>query len=170
MTKSTAESFELDRVSVRLADTDDHGEVLALFHASLDEGMVRANDTGADIERLQEAYFSDDGQSGLWVAIHEDQVVGMIGVQKTSENEAEIRRLRVHKDLRRRGVGTLLMHQALGFCKRHVYLKIILDVRIEQEPAIALFKKFGFSLSRTRDIDGRKMLDFYFDLYRESSG
>jgi hypothetical protein len=40
-------------------------------------------------------------------------------------------------------------------------------VRIERGPAIALFTKFGFSLARSRDIDGRKLLDFYLDLYRD---
>ena len=94
-------------------------------------------------------------------------VVGMIGVQKTGDSAAEIRRLRVLETSRRRGVGTLLMEKALGFCQRHGYLKIILDVRIERSPAIGLFGKFGFQLARTRDIDGQKLLDFYLDLYRE---
>ncbi len=93
----------------------------------------------------------------------------MVGVQKTSEHEAEIRRLRVRADYRRKGLGTRLMEQALSFCRHHGYLKVTLDVRIERGPAIALFEKFGFSLNRTREVDGRKMLDFYLDLYREPS-
>jgi ribosomal protein S18 acetylase RimI-like enzyme len=44
---------------------------------------------------------------------------------------------------------------------------VILDVRIERGPAIALFQKFGFQLARSREIAGRKMLDFYLDLYRD---
>jgi putative acetyltransferase len=119
---------------------------------------------------LTEAYFSDDGQSALWVADYDNTVIGMVGVQKTSENEAEIRRLRVRDDFRRRGLGTRLMEKALSFCRHHGYLKVILDVRIERGPAIALFEKFGFQLNRTREINGRKMLDFYLDLYREPPG
>ena len=46
---------------------------------------------------------------------------------------------------------------------------IELDVRIERGPAIALFEKFGFQLTRTREHNGRRMLDFYLDLYREPS-
>ncbi len=67
---------------------------------------------------------------------------------------------------RRHGVGTRLMEHALTFCRRNGYLKVILDVRIERGPAISLFEKFGFQLARAREIDGRRMLDFYFDLYR----
>ena len=40
------------------------------------------------------------------------------------------------------------------------------DVRIERGPAIALFEKFGFTLTRTREHSGRQMLDFYLDLYQ----
>ena len=70
-------------------------------------------------------------------------------------------------DLRRRGIGMRLMHEAVAFCQRLGYLKVVLDVRFERGPAIALFEKFGFKLARTRDMAGRRMLDFYLDLYRE---
>lgn len=159
--------FDVSEVTLRLARDEDHATVRELFRAGLHEGLVPGNDTGADIENMREAYFSDDGQSALWVADYRDQIIGMIGVQKTADNMAEVRRLRVAKDYRRRGVGTKLMERALEFCRRHGYLKIILDVRIERGPAIALFEKFGFSLARSRDVEGRKMLDFYLDLYRE---
>ena len=159
--------FDADQVKVRLARDEDHALVRQLFEAGLLEGQVRESDTGADMENLQDAYFADDGESAFWVAQYEGQIIGMVGVQKTADNAAEIRRLRVGENFRRLGVGTLLMEQALSFCQRHGYLKIILDVRIERGPAIALFGKFGFQLARTRDIDGQKLLDFYLDLYRE---
>ena len=170
MAENLPANFSLANVKLRLAREADHAAVRELFRAGLLEGHVADNDTGADIVNLQEAYFSDDGQSALWVADYDDQVIGMIGVQKTSEHEAEVRRLRVHDGFRRLGVGTKLMEQALTFCRHHGYLKVILDVRIERGPAIALFEKFGFQLNRTREIDGRKMLDFYIDIYREPTG
>jgi len=94
----------------------------------------------------------------------------MVGVQKTSDHGAEVRRLRVREGYRRRGLGAKLMEQALGFCQHHGYLKIMLDVRIERGPAIKLFEKFGFKLARQRELDGRKILDFYLDIYSEPSG
>lgn len=153
--------------AIRLANDSDQTALRELFQEGVIEGQVPYNDTGADIDNLQEGYFSDEGSSAFWVAIYEDTVIGMIGVQNTADNSAEIRRLRVRKGHRRRGVGTQLLECALNFCREHGYLKIVLDVRIERGPAITMFEKFGFVLSRTRDIDGRKMLDFYLDLYRE---
>ena len=167
MSDTAKETLEADDIRVRLAVADDHSALQELFTAGLVEGQVRGSDTGADIENLQDAYFSDDGESAFWVADTDSTVIGMIGVQNTSEGEAEIRRLRVREDFRRRGVGAKLMEQALTFCRHHGYLKVTLDVRIERGPAIALFEKFGFQLTRTREINGRRMLDFYVDLYRE---
>ena len=57
------------------------------------------------------------------------------------------------------------MEQATDFCRHQGYLKVVLDVRVERGGAIALFEKFGFRLTRTRDIDGRKLHDFFLDLY-----
>ncbi len=162
-----AQAFSLDSVAVRLAAQRDHAAVRRLFLAGLEEGLVPDNDTGADIDNIVEAYFSDSGQSGLWVADCGTGVIGMVGVQKTSDDEAEIRRLRVHADYRRRGVGTRLMEQALSFCRQQSYLKVILELHIERGPAIALFRRFGFRLNRMREVGGRTMLDFYLDLYRE---
>lgn len=167
MSEPRPDNFDIERVEVVLAGTDHHADIRRLYHDSMIEGQIRDNDTGADIDNLVAAYFEDDGQSAFWVATYDNAVIGMIGVQKIADNTAEVRRLRVRVDFRRRGVGSLLMRQALMFCQKHGYLKVVLDVRIERGPAIAMFEKFGFTLARTREIDGRKMLDFYVDLYRE---
>lgn len=159
--------FSADHVAVRLAEVHDHPSLRELFDESILEGLVGHNDTGADIDNLREGYFDDDGQSAFWVAVYQSLVIGMIGVQKMAENSAEIRRLRVRSAYRRHGVGAILMEKALTFCKHHGYLKIVLDVRIERGPAIALFQKFGFKHGRTREIGGRKLLDFYIDLYTD---
>lgn len=152
---------------MRLAQPEDHAFLRELFRESILEGLVGDNDTGADIDNLQAGYFSDDEQSGFWVADYNGLVIGMVGVQKTADSAAEVRRLRVRNTFRRHGIGTLLMEKALAFCRHHGYLKITLDVRIERGPAIALFEKFGFAHTRTREFEGRRLLDFYLDLYRE---
>jgi ribosomal protein S18 acetylase RimI-like enzyme len=163
----SAGDFLRGEVVIRSAEASDQPHLRELFREGVIEGLVGDNDTGADIDNLREGYFSDDGQSGFWVADYRGLVIGMVGVQKIADNSAEVRRLRVRSTHRRHGIGAMLMEKALAFCKHHAYLKIVLDVRIERGPAIALFEKFGFALNRTREIDGRKLLDFYLDLYRD---
>jgi len=167
MTETPRLPLNLDDVRITLARDDDHPGILRLFEDGVIEGQTHGNDTGADIDFLRDGYFEDDGASGFWVARFGDDIIGMIGVQRTSSNAAEIRRLRVDTRYRRNGLGTLLVKKALGFCQERGYLKVILDVRIERVPAIALFEKFGFIHARTRDIEGRRLVDFYVDLYRQ---
>ena len=92
----------------------------------------------------------------------------MVGVQRISDNSAEIRRLRVRDSYRRKGIGTKLMQHAISFCREKHFLKVVLDVRIEREPAIRMFDSFGFLQGRERDLNGRQLRDFYLDLYSDS--
>ena len=154
-------------IELRMAVESDCAALRDLFEAGLLERQVPSNDTGADIDNLMEAYFSDEGQSGFWIAEDRGDLIGMIGVQRASDHTAEIRRLRVREDYRRRGVGSMLLKEALEFCRRLGYLKVVLDVRIERGPAISMLEKFGFKLTRTREVNGRKLLDFYIDLYSD---
>lgn len=162
--------FDASAVIIRLATVADQAAVDRLFRRGSEEGLLRENDTGADITNLQNAYLSEPDASGFWVAESAGRVIGMIGVQRTSDAAADIRRLRVQREYRQRGVGTRLMETAIDFCRENNVLKIVLDVRVEREPAIRMFEKFGFTLAKDRKVDGRRTLDFYLDLYRESPG
>src|ERR1043166_958602 len=81
----------------------------SLYIEGLVGGKIAENDTGIDIEDIQGAYMSSPG-GHFWVAENQaGEVVGMIGVQHHEDGEAEIRRLRVRVDHRRRGIGTALL-------------------------------------------------------------
>jgi ribosomal protein S18 acetylase RimI-like enzyme len=60
------------------------------------------------------------------------------------------------------------MHHAISFCREKQFLKVVLDVRIEREPAIKMFDSFGFLQGRERDLKGRQLRDFYLDLYSDT--
>lgn len=124
-----------------------------------------SNDTGIDIDDIDLAYMRSPG-SHFWVAENDrGEVVGMIGVQAHEVGEGEIRRLRVRCDHRGRGIGTALLEQAIQFCKLHEYLKVTLDTSFDLEPTIKLFEKHQFKHTRTKDLGGKTLIYFYFDLY-----
>jgi ribosomal protein S18 acetylase RimI-like enzyme len=136
-----------------------------LYKEGLLGGKIAENDTGLDIDDIEQAYMQRPG-SHFWVAEnHLHQVVGMIGVQQHEEGVGEIRRLRVLVDHRRRGIGTMLVEKAVQFCNDKGYLKIALDTFIDREPAIKLFEKFHFHHARSRTVGGKEMMYFYLDLY-----
>ena len=153
---------------IRIASVNDVPVLRELFERSRIEGQLRENDTGSDLDHLDAGYF-ECKDSCFWVAETEACVAGMIGVQRVSNNTAEIRRLRVRDGFRRRGIGTHLMQEAISFCKDKQFLKVILDVRIERGPALAMFDTFGFSQGREREAEGRKLRDFYLDLYSDTT-
>jgi ribosomal protein S18 acetylase RimI-like enzyme len=136
-----------------------------LFLEGLLGGKIAENDTALDINDIDSAYMKTDGNH-FWVAqVSDNMIVGMIGVQHHDPGVAEIRRLRVHTDYRRRGIGSALVENALRFCQDRGYLKITLDTYMEREPAVKLFEKFRFRHSRTRNVNGKELLYFYLDLY-----
>ncbi len=160
-------SFDLSKVRLRPAEDSDLPVLLELLAMGVPEGAAPDRDTGTDIRDFRTTYVAEDGRGGLWVAVCENDVIGMVGVLRRDESVAQIRRLRVHPAMRRRGIGSKLMERAIAFCRERDYLKVILDTRIEEEPAIRIFRKFGFQLARSRDIGGRTVFDFYLDMYRE---
>src|SRR3954465_9853834 len=139
---------------VRSFRRDDLPACTQLYREGLLGGKIAENDTGLDIDDIEQAYMSKPG-SHFWVAEllqAKPAIVGMIGVQHHEDNVGEIRRLRVRLDQRRRGIGSALIESALQFCRARGYLKIALDTFVEREPAIKLFEKFHFRHSRTRTL------------------
>jgi len=154
------------QVRIRTYQPADQPAVSRLYVSGLLAGQIATNDTGADIEMIEEAYLNAE-KAGFWVAEVDGKVVGMVGVAEDEPNVAEIRRLRVEREFQSKGIGTMLLEEALGFCRHHSYLKVRLDTRIEKDTATDLFDRFGFQHHRSRDVPGKELLEFYLDLYRE---
>ncbi|HEV2293986.1 MAG TPA: GNAT family N-acetyltransferase [Tepidisphaeraceae bacterium] len=156
-------------VTIRSFKRDDLPTCSKLYREGLVGGRIAENDTGLDIDDIEQAYMNSP-ESHFWVAQGDDgEVWGMIGVQGHEEGVGEIRRLRVAQEHRRRGIGSALVEQALKFCKDRGYIKIALDTFMEREPAIRLFEKFHFRHSRTRQVNSKEILHFYLDLYQSDA-
>jgi ribosomal protein S18 acetylase RimI-like enzyme len=151
-------------ITIRSFQACDSPACQRLYVEGMIGGKIAENDTAWDLEDIKNAYMKPGNH--FWVAEHEGQIVGMIGVQHHDEGVGEIRRLRVHQDLRRRGIGSALLETAIKFCQDNQYLKIALDTFMDRDPAIKLFEKFRFRHSRTRDVAGKQLMDFYLDLYQ----
>ena len=169
VSRNTDKKFDSQMLDIRFAIADDIPILLELFENGRLEHQTHENDTGADLDHLMAGYF-ECKDSGFWVAEISAQIVGMIGVQRINDDAAEIRRLRVRDTYRRQGIGKQLMEHAILFCRDKQFLKVVLDVRIERVSAINMFDTFGFVHSHERDFNGRKLRDFYLDLYSETTG
>src|SRR6476660_4704577 len=135
-----------------------------LYHEGLISGVLSDNDTGVDLDDIHRAYMRPG--SHFWIAeAPGGDIAGMIGLQHHEENTAEVRRLRVASDYRRKGIGSALVEAALRYCEDHNYLKVTLDTFMDREPAIKLFEKFRFRHFRTRNVAGKELMYFLLDLY-----
>ncbi len=152
---------------IRSYRDSDQSAVARLYTHGLLAGHIAPNDTGADIENMQAAYF-DDPRHHFWVAESQNRIVGMIGVVTDLEHTAEIRRLRVEKALQDTPIAGRLVEMALAHCKQHAYVKVVFDTRFEHEEALDLFDRFGFQHTGTKPVQGKQLLEFYLDLYRQS--
>ena len=81
------------------------------------------------------------------VAVLEEQIVGSAGLNRLSGRRAHVAKvgMGVHDDFRQRGIGTALLAAVVEVADRWLGLKRLqLTVYADNEPAIRLYRKFGF--------------------------
>ena len=70
-------------------------------------------------------------------------VAGYVGSQ-TVLGETDMMNIAVHPGWRRRGIAEILIEQLIVELKRRGSNSLSLEVRLSNEPAIALYRKLGF--------------------------
>ena len=75
------------------------------------------------------------------------QTKGMVGIQKRSDEEAELRRMSVAGDARRQGIGWKLLETVEEFCQEQGYSQIFLTTVSQLVPAITMYQKYGFEVT-----------------------
>lgn len=83
------------------------------------------------------------------VAESEGRILGYCGMY-CAMDEGEITNVAVDTELRRNGIGKLLMERLLAEAKRAGIRTVILEVRVSNESAIRLYEAFGFTIQGTR--------------------
>jgi ribosomal-protein-alanine N-acetyltransferase len=118
--------------------------VVTLGEQDMDELM--------ELERLCFAYHWTREQFAMGL---ERGVYRILGVRCTGrlagyiafsliEDEMEILNLAVHPDFRRDGLGTALLSRAFEVCVKKGVTKSFLDVKVSNNAAIDLYRKFGY--------------------------
>lgn len=77
------------------------------------------------------------------VAVDNDNVVGYVGSQSVLDY-ADMMNLAVSPDYRRQGIGESLINALVAHLKTKHILALLLEVRVSNTPAIALYEKLGF--------------------------
>lgn len=126
-------------------------EVRALFSEYTQ--MLAANDPSiqkylaiqhydAEIKHLKAKYGMPDGR--LYLVHCEEELAGCIALRKIDSKRCEMKRLYVHTKFRGNKIGDLLMEKIIADAKEIGYSCILLDTLPFLQPAIQLYKKYGF--------------------------
>ena len=62
-------------------------------------------------------------------------------------------KIAVHPEHRRKGIGTALLNHCLEILREKKIIDVCLNVEMVRIPAIALYKKFGFQITKTIHMD-----------------
>ena len=117
--------------TMEVADLDD---VMEIEHASFSLPWSRW---------MFEKELMDRKHSQFFVARSGDEIAGYIGFWLVLE-EVHIVTIAVRSDYRRRGIGSILMLEALNEALRLGAERATLEVRVTNLPAQDLYKKLGF--------------------------
>ena len=99
-----------------------------------------------EIDRIAAYYGERDG--GFWVALREDRVVGMFGLERVAPDAMELRRMYVDPHARRGGIARQMLQSAEAECRRRGIRKLELSTSELQSAALQLYRAEGYVLVR----------------------
>lgn len=129
----------MSEVHVRPSQDDDRLALALLFAALAEERNGIASEPPIDIEKRAASWRLE----GDFVAEVDGVIVGQIHVDGGRHGFGEIG-MGVGRHWRGRGVGSALMAAAIDWARAEGLHKLSLSVFAHNEPAIALYRKFGF--------------------------
>lgn len=80
----------------------------------------------------------------IWIVERVGQIAGSVAIVEFSREEAQLRWLLLHPDLRRRGLGRRLVEEAVAFARKAGYSSIFLWTVDSLPAAAGLYKSAGF--------------------------
>jgi ribosomal protein S18 acetylase RimI-like enzyme len=95
-----------------------------------------------DLHTIEHVYLHNQGD--FLVGTYEGRLVAMGAFRKTSDELAEIKRMRVHPDFQGRGFGQIILDELETRALALGYTKLYLDTSVVQIAAQKLYMKNGF--------------------------
>jgi putative acetyltransferase len=107
-----------------------------------------------DLDDISSSYAN--GQ--VLVAIHDEEVIGTGAIVPKDNKTAEIVRMSVATNMRRKGIGKVILNQLCDYARSIGCRRVVLETTDSWHEVIAFYKRYGFQI--THYLDG----DVYFAL------
>jgi broad specificity phosphatase PhoE/GNAT superfamily N-acetyltransferase len=138
------------KLEIRPFCPEDQAEAQALILGGLKEHWGSIDPTkNPDIYDISTAY----RDAFFFVARHQGRMVGTAALIPRDEHTAEIVRMSVSGDLRRKGIGKALLHHLVNLAKQSDYCRLILETTSSWENAVQFYLENGFKVTHQRDGD-----------------
>ena len=102
-----------------------------------------------DIDDIESNYGSDN----FFIACCDGRLVGTGGLSAESSSVVRIVRMWIQKDLRRSGIGTMIIQHLLSQARLKKYSRVVLETTSTWSDAISFYQKHGFEIEEYRDGD-----------------
>lgn len=147
-------------MSIRPARPEDQEQVLALVTMILNKEFLADSAAYAtdDLECLTRTYAPPENL--FLIAEEKGSLVGTCGVKADGTEAAILRRLFVDPGHRRQGIGENLLKEALAFCRRRRFKKVIIRTSGRMEQAIRLCRSLGFEEDGSWGMSGVNLVRF----------
>jgi N-acetylglutamate synthase-like GNAT family acetyltransferase len=102
----------------------------------------------------------------IWLAEAEGRIVGSVAIVRSTKLDAQLRWYLVHPDYRGRGLGKILLLEALNFCKDRKYNSVFLWTTSELTSAAHLYTEAGFKKKevKSHNVWGKFISEEKFEL------
>jgi GNAT superfamily N-acetyltransferase len=101
-----------------------------------------ARSLAEEIDKISDYY--SERRGGFWVAVDGERIVGMFGLEPSSDGAMELRRMYVDPDFRRRGIARTMLDFAEEECRRRNRPRMNLSTSELQREALALYQNAGY--------------------------
>ena len=130
---------------LRPANNRDCEKVTELVYSILKEYNLKPDPavTDADIKDIKQSYFKGGGT--FYVLEEKDgSIIGAYGLYPIDRQTCELRKMYLHSSYRGKGLGKLLLEEALSKARQIGFKRITLETASVLKEAISLYKSYGF--------------------------
>ncbi len=130
---------------MRAANNKDCEKVTDLVYSILKEYNLKPDPaaTDTDIKDIEHSYFERGGT--FYVLEEKDgSVIGAYGLYPVDGQTCELRKMYLHGSYRGKGLGKLLLEDALSKARQIGFKKMTLETASVLKEAINLYKSYGF--------------------------
>jgi len=136
---------EEQRPKLRPASNKDGRKITDLVYGVLIEYGLKPDGacTDADLKDIEHSYFEP---GGTFCVLEEEggSIIGAYGLYPVDKRTCELRKMYLRSSYRGKGLGKLLLDDALSKARRMGFERMTLETASVLKEAIALYKSYGF--------------------------